>query len=155
MDDAAAIARIYEHYVDNSCATFEEQPVSVHDMSARMTEIAASGYPWLVVEKHGGVAGYAYAGKWKGRDAYRFCAESTVYLTPAQMGHGFGGALYRALMLQLRALGLHVVVGCIALPNEPSVALHEKVGFRKVAHFTEVGFKFGRWIDVGYWQLLL
>ena len=155
MDDAEAIARIYQHYISKTYITFEEEPVSAEDMRVRMAEVFAGGYPWLVCEESVGLVGYAYGGKWKDRAAYRFCAESTVYLTPEQIGRGFGGALYRSLLEQLRALGLHAAIGCIALPNEPSVALHEKVGFRKVAHFIEAGFKFGQWIDVGYWQLLL
>jgi L-amino acid N-acyltransferase YncA len=153
--DAEAIARIYEHYIGRSSVTFEEQPVTAEQMGRRMAEVFASGFPWLVAEEHGIIVGYAYAGRWKDRDAYRFCVESTIYLTPAQSGRGLGKALYRPLIEQLRTLGLHAAVGCIALPNEASVALHEKLGFRKVGHFSEVGFKFGKWIDVGYWQLLL
>lgn len=153
--DAEPIARIYAHYIAQSFITFEEQPVSPQDISARLGEVSAGGYPWLVAEEPGGIVGYAYADKWKGRCAYRFCAESTIYLTPGQSGRGLGSALYRVLIERLRAMKLHVVVGCIALPNERSVALHEKLAFRKVAHFEEVGFKFGQWVDVGYWQLLL
>ena len=153
--DAEAIARIYEHYVDKSCITFEERAVSAAEIAARMAEVFARGYPWLVVEQHAGVVGYAYADTWKTRDAYRFCVESTIYLAPGLTGRGLGGMLYRTLLDQLRPLGLHVAIAVIALPNEASVALHEKLGFRKVGHFSEVGFKFGKWIDVGYWQLLL
>ena len=81
--------------------------------------------------------------------------ESTVYLSPDQAGKGVGTALYDALFTRLESWGAHAVMGGISLPNEASVALHEKLGMRKVAHFEAVGFKFGRWIDVGYWQRLL
>jgi L-amino acid N-acyltransferase YncA len=153
--DANALARIYNHYIRETVVTFEEAPIDAATMAARLQETAASALPWLVVEYAGAVAGYAYASKWKGRCAYRHSVESTVYLDAAQTGRGLGTQLYTALLDVLRARTLHAVIGGIALPNAASVALHEKLGFRKVAHFEEVGFKFGRWIDVGYWQLLI
>ncbi|MEP6591257.1 MAG: N-acetyltransferase family protein, partial [Gemmatimonadota bacterium] len=110
--------------------------------------------PWLVAEQGGVVVGYAYAGKWKTRHGYRFTVESTVYLDPNHVGHGTGSRLYRALLDALRLQGVHSAIGGIGLPNEPSVRLHERLGFEKVAHFHENGIKFGRWIDVGYWQLV-
>jgi len=154
-DDAAAIARIYNHYVLNTVVTFEEQPVAAADLEQRMAAVAAESLPWLVAVESGGVAGYAYAGRWHARSAYRYSAESTVYLDPAATGRGLGTALYGALLPLLRARGLHAVIGGIALPNAASVALHEKLGFVKVSQFREVGFKLARWVDVGHWQLLL
>lgn len=94
--------------------------------------------------------GYAYASKWKGRCAYRYSVEVSVYLHAEQSGQGMGTALYSALFKQLSELGYHVAIGGIALPNAASVALHEKFGMKKVAHFKEIGFKFGQWVDVGY-----
>lgn len=99
--------------------------------------------------------GYCYASKWKGRCAYRYSVESTVYLSPDATGKGIGSKLYGTLLAELRQRQFHTVIGGIALPNPASVALHEKLGFEKVAQFRQVGNKFGRWIDVGYWQLLL
>jgi phosphinothricin acetyltransferase len=93
--------------------------------------------------------------EWRVRPAYRYSVESTVYVDPAYVGQGVGRALYDVLLDELRQRGLHVVIGGIALPNEGSLGLHEKLGFHKVAHFAEVGMKFGRWIDVGYWKLNL
>jgi len=154
-DDAAAIAAIYNPYVAQTCITFETDAVSVEDMRGRITEAGDSQLPWLVAIEDAAIVGYAYASKWKGRCAYRHSAESTVYLDPSQKGKGIGRALYAALIERLRTRGMHAVIGGIALPNEASIALHERLGFEKVAHFKQVGFKRDRWIDVGYWQLLL
>src|SRR5690606_39143142 len=99
--------------------------------------------------------GYAYAARWKGRCAYRYSVESTIYLDLGARRGGIGTVLYAALLERLRSRGYHAVIGGIALPNDASVRLHEQLGFRKVAHFPEVGFKLGRWVDVGYWQIIL
>lgn len=152
--DAAAIAAIYNHYVATTTISFEEQPVSVGEMAGRIETVGAK-LPWLVCEQDGVVMGYAYATPWRVRSAYRFSAESSVYVSPEHPRKGVGSRLYRHLIDELRARGLHMVIGGIAQPNEASVALHEAMGFRKVAHFSEVGMKFGRWIDVGYWELKL
>jgi len=154
IDDAAAVASIYNHYVTHTIVTFEEQPVAAAEMQSRMIAVLAK-LPWLVLEHKGGIAGYAYASPWKMRVGYRFAVESSIYLAPAQVGRGFGSALYENLLEHLRAHDIHCVIGGAALPNPASVALHEKLGFTKVAHFRENGFKFGRWIDVAYWQRLL
>lgn len=153
--DAQAIADIYNPYVATTCITFETESVTAEDMATRIAETVDAGLPWLVAEGPAGVVGYAYASKWKGRCAYRFSVESTVYLSPDHTGSGIGRTLYAALLDQLRDASLHAVIGGIALPNAASIALHERLGFEQVACFREVGFKQGRWIDVGYWQLIL
>jgi L-amino acid N-acyltransferase YncA len=155
VDDAEAIASIYNHYVLTTSISFEETEVAAIDMAGRVADVQAGGLPWLVAEIDGVIAGYAYASKWRVRHAYRFSAETSVYLAHEAAGKGIGGALYRVLLERLRAGGYHLAIGGIALPNAASVALHEKMGFEKVAHFGEVGFKFGQWTDVGYWQLKL
>lgn len=155
VDDADAIAAIYNYYVLTTSISFEETEVSAIDMAGRIADVQAAGLPWLVAEIDGAVAGYAYATKWRVRHAYRFSVESSVYLAPDSAGKGIGAKLYGVLLERLRAGGYHLAIGGIALPNAASVALHEKMGFEKVAHFSEVGFKFGRWTDVGYWQLAL
>ena len=152
-DDAAAIISIYNHFVATSIISFEENPVSDITMRQRIAEVQASGLPWLVAIVDGVVAGYAYASKWRVRPAYRFSVESSVYIAATHMRQGLGTALYAALIDHLSRSGRHTIIGGIALPNEASVAMHEKLGFVKVAHFSEVGLKFNRWIDVGYWQL--
>lgn len=153
--DAEAIARIYNYYILNTVITFEERAISAQDMAERIVGTSAANLPWLVAELDKQIAGYAYASKWKTRDAYRFTVEITVYLAQDFIGRGLGSDLYHALLAQLQGLGVHVALGCISLPNHASVKLHEKLGFKKVAHFNEVGFKFDRWLDVGYWQINL
>jgi len=138
--------------VGHTIITFEEDAVDGAEMSRRIREVISAGLPWLVAEEAGAVAGYAYASTWRTREAYRYCTEVTVYLDRHRLGRGLGTALYEALFARLQGSGTHALLGCIALPNEASVALHERFGMKKVAHFEEVGFKFGRWIDVGYWQ---
>ncbi len=154
-NDADSVARIYNHYILNTIITFEEQPVSAQEIAARISEVTSTALPWLVAEDAGQIIGYAYASKWKGRCAYRFSVESTVYVDQCAIGKGYGTRLYERLFAALKAGGMHVVIGGIALPNPASIALHEKLGLRKVAHFNEVGFKFQNWIDVGYWQATL
>ena len=153
--DAACIAAIYNHYIATTTISFEEEPVTAADMAQRIADVGASRLPWLVMFDGDKLIGYAYATKWRVRAAYRFAVESSVYLDPEHAGKGAGTMLYEALLAELRGRGLHVAIGGIAQPNEASVRLHERLGFRKVAHFSEVGMKFGRWIDVGYWQLKL
>lgn len=154
-DDAQAIAAIYNPYIADTTISFEEQPVTDADMARRIADVQGAGLPWLVIEQDRVVLGYAYATKWRVRHAYRFSVESSVYLAPQAAGRGLGTMLYAALLERLRAQGCHLVIGGVALPNAASVALHEKMGFEQVANFREVGFKFERWIDVGYWQKIL
>lgn len=153
--DALALASIYNHYVTNTTVTFEEQPVSAAEMGERLGEVIKAQLPFLVAESASEVIGFAYASKWKGRCAYRFSVETTVYLADGRQGRGIGSALYLGLISRLQDAGFHAAIGGIALPNDPSVALHEELGFAQVARFRQVGFKFNRWIDVGYWERLL
>ncbi|HEY5565546.1 MAG TPA: GNAT family N-acetyltransferase, partial [Rhodothermia bacterium] len=108
--DAPQIARIYNHYVERTVVTFEEQPVSNVEMSQRIADVTAS-LPWLVLETDGAIVGYAYARSWHTRSAYRFSVESTIYLAPEFTGRGIGSELYRAIIVDLRARGLHCIVG--------------------------------------------
>jgi phosphinothricin acetyltransferase len=150
-DDAAAIAEIYNHYVVETVVTFEEHVVTPDEMARRMRLVNVSSLPWLVACAPK-VVGYCYAARWHERSAYRFAAEVTVYLHPGWLGRGIGEAAYRELLERLTLTPIKTVIGGVALPNAASVALHEKLGFRKAAHYNRVGFKFDRWIDVGYWQ---
>lgn len=152
--DVAAICDIYNYYIENTVITFEEVTVPVAEMSRRV-ESYGKYFPWFVCEVEGAVVGYAYASKWKERAAYKHSVEISVYVHQARGRNGYGKALYSVLFAALTDLGIHVVIGGIALPNAASIALHESFGMHKVAHFPEVGFKFGRWIDVAYWQKVL
>lgn len=155
-DDAPAIAAIYNPYIADTTISFEETSVSADAMVERIAAVQAAGLPWLVCEEENGtIVGYAYATPWRVRHAYRFSVETSVYLAYGNTQRGLGGALLARLLELLRAKGCHLAIAGIAQPNEASVALHEKLGFVKVAHFGEVGFKFGRWLDVGYWELRL
>ncbi len=153
--DAAEVAAIYNHYVTQTHVTFETEAVAAADLAQRMADVATLGLPWLSArDAHGTLLGYAYATQWKKRHAYRFTVESTVYVAHDHTGKGVGHQLYVALLEAVRACSMHSVIGVIALPNAASIRLHEQLGFRKVAHFAQVGYKLGRWIDVGYWQLM-
>jgi len=152
--DAAAICAIYNPYVLDTVITFEQLPVSESEMTQRIRETTAQ-YPWLVAEVDATVVAYAYATRWRTRAAYDYTLESTVYVDKQYTGRGIAKPLYLGLLRELKSRGVHAVVGCIALPNDASVALHEKCGFVKAAHFPQVGRKFERWVDVGFWQVTL
>lgn len=153
QEDACRVTDIYNHYIRNTIITFEEVPVSTADMAARILGVQEAGLPWLVAQQEDAVVGFAYAGEWKGRCAFRHSVEITVYLDANSLGEGWGSSLYEALLGALRQGTTHVAIAGIALPNPQSIALHEKFGMQKVAHFAEVGYKFDQWIDVGYWQI--
>jgi L-amino acid N-acyltransferase YncA len=155
--DAAAVAAVYNHYVRETVVTFEEQEVAETEIARRIADVQSASLPWLVVEEQSPprVVGYAYASRFHARSAYRFSAEITVYLDSAATGRGLGSRLYDVLFPLLVARGIHTVIAAIALPNAASVALHERRGLEKTGQFREVGFKLGRWVDVGYWQRVL
>lgn len=152
--DAEQICTIYNEYVKNSRSTFEENPVTVDVMVSRIQKITKN-YPWLVYEQQGNVIGYTCATQWKERAAYRHTVETGIYIDSNRLGKGVGSSLKGAMLDKLKEQSFHCVISGIALPNPASVALCEKFGFKKVAHFKEVGFKLNEWVDVGYWQLLL
>lgn len=153
--DADEISAIYNHYIEHTTITFEEVCLTALDVAERIERLSSQNFPWFVYELDGRVVGYAYAAPWRTRAAYRFTVESAVYVYHKQIGSGIGGQLYDTLFQQLSKNGFKTVLGLIALPNEVSVRMHEKFGFRPVGLHREVGFKFGQWIDVGVWQLML
>jgi phosphinothricin acetyltransferase len=164
--DAAAICAIYNYYIEHTVISFEEIPLKAAEMEDRIRRISAR-YPFFVWEDSGEIAGYAYLNTFKERAAYRFSAEDTIYLKQGCEGRGIGAKLLAALLdeakkprFAVRGDGdekhpLHAIVSCITIPNTPSIALHEKFGFSKIAHFQEIGYKMGRRLDVGYWELVL
>lgn len=155
-DDAAAIAAIYAPYVLSGTVSFETEAPDARAMRGRMT--ASNGlYPWLVATngEADGVLAYAYAGKFRERPAYRYVVETSIYVAGPAQGQGVGRLLYRALVDTVRAQGFVQAVSVLALPNDYSIGLHEAVGFRRAGMLREMGFKQGRWIDVGFWQCQL
>ena len=134
LRDAKAIVDIYNEYVVNSVATFETEPLRVEEDE---------------------VVGYCYAHTWKEKAAYKYTLETTVYLSPRYKGKGIGRQLMERLIEECRAGGYHALIACITEGNEASYSLHEKLGFRKVSHFEKVGLKFGRWLDVVDYELII
>ena len=152
--DAQAICSIYNHFILQSTATFEETAIRPDDMAARIDALSGR-LPFLVAVLDGAVAGYAYAAPWKSRSAYRHTVESSVYIAPGFAGMGLGSRLVQALLQALRERDVHAVLAGIVLPNSASIGLHEAFGFTQAGQMREVGRKFGQWLDVGYWQLVL
>jgi L-amino acid N-acyltransferase YncA len=153
VDDAAGIAAVYRPYVTDSVASFETVAPDAAELARRM--LAPPRLPWLVACRDGGVVGYAYAGRHRSRDAYRWAVDCSVYLAADERGAGTGRALYGRLLPELSGLGYVSAYAGIALPNPASVGLHTALGFTPVGTYRAVGFKAGRWHDVGWWQLPL
>lgn len=154
-EDAAAIAAIYAPYVLSGTVSFETEAPDARAIRNRMA--AGDGlYPWLVATNTDGdtetVVAYAYAGKFRDRPAYRYMVETSIYVMGPVQGQGVGRNLYRALIDTLRKQGFAQAVSVLALPNEHSIDLHEATGFRRAGGLREIGFKQGRWVDIGFWQ---
>lgn len=154
-EDAAAIAAIYAPFVLSGTVSFETDAPDTRQMRTRMA--ASDGlYPWLVATSgegdDAGVVAYAYAARFRDRPAYRYVVETSIYMSGSVQGQGVGRLLYEALVDTLRAQGFTQAIGVIALPNDASITLHEAVGFRRAGLYREIGYKQGRWIDVGFWQ---
>jgi L-amino acid N-acyltransferase YncA len=152
--DAAACAAIYAPYVEGSPVSFEEAAPDAAAFAARIARIAAT-HPWLICERDGAVAGFAYGAPHRERAAYRWAADVSVYVDPAHQRRGIGRALYEALLERLRQQRFHVACAGITLPNAASVGLHESLGFELVGVYRAIGWKAGAWRDVGWWQLRL
>lgn len=149
-EDAGAISAIYAPLVGTTAISFEESPPDPAEISRRM--LGRPRLPWLVAEDSGRVAGYAYASAHRQRPAYRWSADSSIYLDPEFHSRGLGRLLYERLIGEVRELGYMSLFAGIALPNAASVGLHEALGFQPVGVFRNVGFKHGSWRDVGWWQ---
>lgn len=152
--DEYQIADIYNHYVLNTHHTFETEMISAQEMLSRILE-TKQHYPFIVFEKEGQILAYAYASRWKQRQAYDRTVESSIYVRPNQHGKGIGSLLYTSLLDALKKGKIHCVLAGISLPNDISIYLHEKLGFKKQGVLKEVGYKFDRWIDVEYLNLRL
>lgn len=148
--DAEAICAIYRPIVNSTAISFEELAPDAAEITRRM--LAHPRLPWLVADDAGRVVGYAYAARHRQRAAYRWSADSSVYLDPEHRSRGLGRLLYERLIAEVCELGYVSLFAGIALPNAASVALHEKVGFAALGVFRHVGYKYGCWYDVGWWQ---
>jgi len=152
--DLPAIKAIYDHQVETGISTFDTSPPPLEYWGARLAR-TESGDHLLVAERDGAVVGYAYSASYRPRPAYVRTRETSVYLAADAVGQGLGRALYDDLLARLRADGMHVALGVIALPNPASEALHRACGFEQVGVLPEVGHKFDRWIDTACWALRL
>lgn len=152
LNDTEELLDIYNYYVLNSIVTFDDEAVSIDAFKDKITRINTD-YPFIVFEENNEILGYAYGSRWRPKPAYKHTVESTVYVKHDALGKQIGTKLYTELLSQLKEQNYHIVLGGLTLPNDSSVKLHEKLGFKQVAHFKEVGLKFGKWLDVGFWQL--
>ena len=153
--DIPEIAAIYRHYVDETVITFETEAPSEAVMADRFGKMADLGHPILVAERAGAVIGYAYASFYRPRFAYRFTCENSIYLHKDELGQGLGGKMLTALLDASRAHGFKQMIAVITAERANSIRVHEKMGFRKVAHYEAVGYKFDRWLDIVHMQKAL
>lgn len=147
--DLAAVKAIYDHYIATSIATFDIEPSDPAFWRGRLERMYVAALP------DGAVAGFAYASSFRPKAAYDATAETTIYLAPGHTGRGLGTRLYGALIDRLREDGFHTAIGVLAVPNPDSERLHESLGFQRAGVQREVGFKFGRYIDTVFYQLML
>ena len=151
IEDAAAIAAIYAPYVTDTAITFELDPPDEAEMRRRIEQVTAT-HPWLVAERDGAVLGYAYATSYRARAAYRWVAETGIYVARDARGGGIGMPLYRALLDELERRGFVAAIGAMTAGNPASSALHERLGFIDTGTQTGIGYKHGAWHDVVFWQ---
>lgn len=148
LADMGAIGSIYRRHVLEGLATFEEVPPDVDEMARRFTSVTSRGLPWLVAEAGGRIVGYAYAGPFRDRSAYRFAVEDSIYLDAAAQGHGLGTRMLEQLIARSEAAGARQMLAVIGdSANAGSIGVHRRCGFEHVGIFRDVGLKFGRWVD--------
>lgn len=152
--DFDAVAALTNHFIVNTAIHFSTERVTPDGLRAAW-ESSRRRYPFLVAVDEHGFAGYAKAGVWRERAAYQWTPEVGIYIEERTRGRGVGKTLYRALLDEMKARGFRSAVAGITLPNEPSIRLHERVGFIKCGHVRDAGFKLGAWHDVGFWQAVL
>lgn len=153
LQDAGNIAEIYNYYIKNTVITFEEELVSRSDMEERMQKVWKKKLPFIVVEDNCTIIGFAYLGTWRERSAFDITAETSIYLHKDHLGNGLGSKLYKELIARSLETDLHSLVSAISLPNDISRAIHQKLGFKPIGNFERTGLKFGKLIDVEFWQL--
>lgn len=154
IEDVPMILEIYSYYVVNTIITFEIVPPDMEEMKRRIVENVKK-FDWIVYEANKKVIGYAYYTKFRDRKAYDYSCETTVYVDKEFLGKGIGSALYKHLIGRLKNTSKAIAIAGISLPNKASVGLHEKMGFKNAGILKNVGRKFNKWIDLGYWELEL
>lgn len=152
--DIPEILPIYNYHVQNTVVTFDIIPLSLEQFTEKVKRIS-NEFPFLVYIENNEILGFTYASKWRQKPAYNHTVESTVYTKNSAQRKNIGTKLYHELLKQLTVKGYKIVIGGISLPNEPSIKFHEKFGYEKVGHFSKVGKKFDKWVDVAFWQLNL
>ncbi|MBE6550867.1 MAG: N-acetyltransferase [Ruminococcaceae bacterium] len=154
LTDADEILSIYAPYIEKTTYTFETKVPGKEEFRKRIEEIS-SVYPYYVCRDNGRIVGYAYASRYRVRDAYKYSVECSVYVADDVHRHGVGTLLYEALFSELKKRGYHAAIAAVTFPNEDSIAFHESFGFEKVGHLKEVGYKFDRWIDLVWLEKIL
>jgi L-amino acid N-acyltransferase YncA len=148
-EDLSAITAIYQHHVLNGTGTFEIEPPSQEDMTARRADVLGKGLPYLVIEENGQVLGFAYCNWFKPRPAYRFSAEDSIYLAPNASGKGWGRLLLAELCRSAEVAGIRKLIAVIGdSANEGSIGVHKSLGFQSVGVVKSCGWKFNRWLDI-------
>ncbi len=151
--DMDAVAHIYAHHVNHGTGTFETDPPDSGEIGRRWTELVARGLPWLIADDDGDVVGYAYAGPYRPRLAYRHTVENSIYVRADRLGTGVGKLLLPALINATKACGMHQMIAVIGdSGNQASIHLHRRFGFQDAGLLKDVGFKFGRWLDTVFMQ---
>jgi L-amino acid N-acyltransferase YncA len=148
LADTTRIAEIYAHYVRTSVATFEEVPPDAVEIAARFHKVTTLGLPWIVIEDHEGVQGYAYAGPFRDRSAYRFTVEDSIYIDADHLRCGYGTRLLGELVARCEALGKRQMIAVVGgSQSAGSISLHTRLGFKTAGILPSAGFKFGNWTD--------
>jgi len=156
LEDAQSLLDIYKPYVETTWVTFETKVPTLNEFRGRIKQYRFTlGFPYKVAELDGGIAGYAYAHPFHEREAYRFTAETSVYVKQDLRRGGIGTELYQVVLQDLKKSGFHAVMAILGYPNEASKRFHEKFGFHETGCFREVGFKLDRWLDTGYLEKIL
>jgi phosphinothricin acetyltransferase len=155
LSDAGRIAEIYNHYIEHTIITFEEDKIDAGEIERRIKAVQEKRYPYIVYEENGQLLAYAYLNNWRTRSAYDITLETSIYIDIDYTGRGIGTILYKALIDKSKEINIHSLIGVISLPNEASQKLHEKLGFQLIGNFRESGKKFNQLIDVEFWQYFL
>lgn len=153
IQDAARICEIYNYYVQHTSVTFDTEPFTLEMMERKIQSILDGGYDYWVYELDDIIVGFCHLNQWKPRNGYRFTSEISIYVAKEFVGRGIGVVMMNHLLAHVDRSKIRSILSCISLPNDSSVRVHEKLGFRQAGLYRRIGFKLGEWRDVGYWQL--